>query len=245
MKKEWINRYFRRLGFEIHGNGYLQSLHKNVSKEDAFETQMKIFKGKVNVILDVGANRGNTALKYASLFKRATIYAFEPFPETLNKLYDNVKGYDNIIPTPFAISDSNGKSIFYSNANEDTNSLLPSDVIGANSDRQVKNISSLYVDTVTLDAFCQNHHVSQIDILKMDIQGSELSALKGAQSLLINKKIKLIYTEAYFRKQYVGQPLFHDISTFLEPYGYYIQDIYNPIYGKGNLLWCDAIFVSG
>jgi hypothetical protein len=77
----------------------------------------------------------------------------------------------------------------------------------------------------------------------MDIQGAELLALKGAIKLLEEKKIGLIYTETYFRRQYNNQPLFHEISKFLADYGYYIQDIYSPIYGKGSIAWCDAIFL--
>jgi hypothetical protein len=98
------------------------------------------------------------------------------------------------------------------------------------------------VEVCTIDEFCRNRCIDTIDILKLDIQGSELSALRGASGFLRDKRIKLIYTETYFKKQYENQPLFHDLSKFLEQYGYYLQDFYNPIYGKGDLVWCDVIF---
>ena len=111
------------------------------------------------------------------------------------------------------------------------------------SDEQVKTIGQTIVNTETIDSFCSIHKIDKIDILKMDIQGAELLALKGAIKLLEEKKIGLIYTETYFRRQYNNQPLFHEISKFLADYGYYIQDIYSPIYGKGSIAWCDAIFL--
>ena len=72
----------------------------------------------------------------------------------------------------------------------------------------------------------------------------ELNVLEGALKLLIDGKIKLIYTETYFKQQYINQPLFHDISKFLYNYNFYIQDVYDPYFSENNLLWCDSIFVN-
>ena len=194
MKKENINKFLSRFGFEVHGNGYIQSLKKTSFKEDAFEVQYKILSGEARFIFDVGANRGDTAIKYSTLFDQAKVYAFEPFPETYEKLLNNIKNYEKIVPGQFAIADKKGQAVLFSNFNEDTNSLLPSDKIGLSSDQQVKNKSSITVQTQTIDNFCLDKNIQQIDILKMDIQGSELAALKGSVDLLEKNKIKLIYT---------------------------------------------------
>ena len=132
---------------------------------------------------------------------------------------------------------------FYVNKNVDTNSLLKSAKIGLSSDSQVANESVIEVPCIKLDDFCDENNITDIDILKMDIQGGEFSALRGAANLLKEKKIKLIYLETYYREQYVDQPLFHDISKLLHGYGYYLQDIYHPIYGKGSIAWSDVIFL--
>jgi FkbM family methyltransferase len=244
LNKENINKFLRRFGFEIHGNGYMQSLKKTSFKEDAFEVQYNLLSGNADCIFDIGANRGDTAKKYASLFNKAKIYAFEPFPDTYSKLLTNTKEIKQIIPNTLAIADFRGDAILYSNHNEDTNSLLPSIKMGLSSDQQVRNKGSLTIPTDTIDNFCKENNIDQIAILKLDIQGSELAALKGAVRMLEKKKIKVIYTETYFRQQYKDQPLFHDIASFLFGYGYAIQDIYSPIYGNGKLAWSDAIFVS-
>ena len=62
--------------------------------------------------------------------------------------------------------------------------------------------------------------------------------------MLIEGKIELIYTEAYFIEQYENQPRFDEISTLLFKYGYRLQDIYNIIYGDGCIAWCDLIFIK-
>lgn len=59
-----------------------------------------------------------------------------------------------------------------------------------------------------------------IDILKMDIQGGELLALKGAQSLLEASRIRLLALEVEFKPLYKDQPLFWDICAYLYRFGY-------------------------
>jgi FkbM family methyltransferase len=243
MKKETINKILRRFGVELHGLGFIQSLKKSDFQENAFDVQQKLMLNAPNVIFDIGANRGDTAIKYSNLFPTAKIYAFEPFEETFKKLKNNVKDYPNINIYNFAIADTIGETILHINKNEDTNSILSSSKIGLSSDDQVKTIGQTIIKTDTIDAFCLSHKIDKIDILKMDIQGAELMALIGAKKILAEKKIDLIYTETYFRRQYNNQPLFHEISKFLADYGYYLQDLYAPIYGNGSIAWCDSIFL--
>ncbi len=142
-----------------------------------------------------------------------------------------------------AIGDKKGKNTLFVNKNVDTNSLLKPSRIGLSSDKQVANVSTIEVDVWTIDEFCRTNDINFIDILKLDIQGGELAALKGAETLLSNKQIKLIYSETYFKQQYDRQPLFHDIAKYLEQFGYETQDFYNPIYGNKSLAWCDVIFL--
>jgi len=245
MKKSVINKYLRKFGFELHGTGYLQSLQKGAFKEDAFETQKEILDNKASVIFDIGANRGEITLKYQSLFLSATLYAFEPFLDTFEILASRTKDFSNIHIFQKALSDKQETKIFYINNNVDTNSLLKPKKMGLSSDAAVRNISSVEVETSTIDEFCDKYNIKMIDILKLDIQGGELAALKGAEKMLKSKRIRLIYTEAYFREQYDMQPLFFDTACYLKQHDYNLQDLYNPIYGKGSLAWCDAIFLPG
>lgn len=244
MNKKTLNKILRRFGFEIHGTGYLQSISKTSFKEDAFVCQKNILGNSCKIIFDAGANRGDTSLRYLELFPKASIFAFEPFPASFEILNLRLAKEKNVFGFQKAVGEKSGRETLFINKNVDTNSLLKSGKIGLSSDRQVANISGINVQVCTLDEFCGENNINFIDILKLDIQGGELAALKGAKNLLSEKKIKLIYSETYFRQQYEEQPLFHDISKYLEQFGYAIQDFYNPIYGKNSLAWCDVIFLA-
>lgn len=242
MNKKVINNFCRKFGFEVHGLGYIQRQQKRSFKENPFEKQREFVK-HANVIFDIGANRGDTIEEYVKLFPDAQIYGFEPFAESFNILQTNVKMYQNVKCYKTAIADKPGNQDFFVNKNADTNSLLEPQKTGLRSDILVANKTKIVVEVITIDSFCEAKKISCIDILKMDIQGGELAALKGCEGMLSNQSIKLIYLETLFVRLYKNNPLFHDISKHLEGFNYYLQDLYDPFYGNGSLTCCDSIFL--
>ena len=244
ISKTHLNKIIGRLGVEVHGKGYLQSLAKGEFKKDCFQIQQELIKRKNPLIFDIGANRGNITAKYMETFPSATILAFEPFPDSFQILRNRFSTNKKVFCFQKAVASTAGPKEFYVNKSIDTNSLLRPQKTGLTSDEQVYNISTITVDTIVLDDFCKAENIRHIDILKMDIQGGEFDALNGLKNLLSQREIDLIYSEVYFVEQYERQPLFHDISKLLFQYGYQLQDIYNPIYGKGSIAWADVIFVK-
>jgi FkbM family methyltransferase len=241
--KNRINKYLRNFGAEIHGIGYIQKLRNSDAKKDEWQRQREILGDKVKVIFDVGANRGKTTTKYLELFPKASVHAFEPFPKSSEIFKQAHQESSRVIFNEIALSNKIGRAEMSVNKSVDTNSLLQSKNIGATSDKYCKQVDSISVETKTIDNYCNSHNVSEIDILKMDVQGFELEVLKGASEMLKSGRIKLIYSETYFAQQYVDQPLFHDISKYLYEHGYVLQDLYDPYFSEKKILWCDSIFI--
>lgn len=108
------------------------------------------------------------------------------------------------------------------------------------------------VETVRLDSL---HDCGVVDLMKLDIQGGELMALQNAVEKLA--RCLVIECEVEFICQYVDQPLFSNIESFLRGEGFvfhsfmgYGSRYIKPIANKDNLLsagsqwlWSDAIFV--
>lgn len=241
--KNKLNKVLRRFNVELHGTGYLQSLAKGEFKKNEFNFFREFYGEQQIVIFDVGANRGHTISRFFELFPTAKIFAYEPISLLCNELQIRFKNNQQLILECCGIGQVTGEMNFYINKSLDTSSFLPSKKTGLNSDAQVQTIDEVMVPVKTIDYCFKEQNLSAIHILKLDIQGGELKALHGASHLLAEKKIGLIYTEAYFVQQYVDQPLFYDIALFLQSFGYVLQDIYNPIYGKNKLAWCDAVFI--
>lgn len=245
--KDTVNAILRKLGLEIHGVGYLNMIRQKDFKKDPFESQKKLVQGKkVSTIVDLGGHIGGMSLKYHKAFPDAQIYPFEPFPESYEKLVENTKAFPAIHPIQAASSNHNDGSTFFVNTKHDTNSLLkakPSD--STTLSRVPTSSHAINVETMTLDSFALAHGIDHIDILKMDIQGAELQALQGAEGLLKEKKIGLIFTEIWFNTQYENQSIYLDLGNYLQQFDYYLSDFFNAYYLGDRLGWADAIFLAG
>jgi FkbM family methyltransferase len=200
------------------------------------------------LVLDVGANAGSVTAHYRQLFPNAQIHAFEPMPQACAFIRDRLKADSRVAVHQAAVCATCGPVTFTVNATSDTSSLLAADVeaIPASYRYGMSASSTITVPGITIDEFCVQNDINHVDILKMDIQGGELSALQGASALLRQQAVSVIYSEAFYLPFYKEQPLFGDISAYLSSHGYRLHGIYNPTFSgqTGRLQWSDCIFVS-
>jgi len=145
-----------------------------------------------NVVVDLGANIGYYSLILAKLVgNEGKVFSFEPVPKNFSKLEKNIKlnNYSNVIAENIAISNFNGQ----------TELFVSQKTIGGSTLYEPKQIKShqnflpISVSTMTLDNYLKsktNHE--NIDFLKIDIEGSEVNALKGATNILKNPKLKIL-----------------------------------------------------
>src|SRR5438132_1013505 len=82
------------------------------------------YQEEINTIFDVGANQGQFATTAIYYYPDATIYSFEPLPDTFNKLKRNTRKNKNIFHYNFALGNSEGSMEFYSNKYSHASSAL-------------------------------------------------------------------------------------------------------------------------
>jgi FkbM family methyltransferase len=237
-----LKSLIRQLGYEIRRRPLGHRFGLN-----AFDDQRELLAGApVETILDVGANAGQTARHYLDYFPQATIHCFEPDPDTYGRLAAAFQSEARVKPHRLAVADADGIKTLFVNRFDPTSSLLP---VAGGAGRYVdasltEPAGRTDVVATRLDEFCRRHGLERIDVLKLDIQGCELMALRGAEGLLRQAAVRLIYTEVLFAGLYEGQAFFHDIERFLDAVGYRLFGIYDLHYaGMGGLAWADAIFL--
>lgn len=240
--KRLLKPYLSYIRFLIAKSNYNISPINNLCWKDKYALLKDI---DVKVIIDVGANKGTISKKYKEMFPEARIISIEPIKDFCINIKNN---FDWAEVYNFALSDNCSKKVFNINSSIDTSSLLETDLNSIpksyiNLQNVVKKIN---VDTITLDKLASDLEIEKINILKLDIQGGELNALKGAKKLLKNNQIDLIYTESFFLPFYKDMGLFGDIASFLFDFEYKFHGLYNEVNSgySGRLQWCDAIFVS-
>jgi FkbM family methyltransferase len=198
------------------------------------------------VIFDVGANVGQTARRYRELFPQASIHCFEPFVPSFRQLQAALAGDARVELYAVALAAKSGSALLKANRSSATNSLLASDERAAHywGPELLDTQSEVEVETRTLDDFCEERTVAHIDVLKLDVQGTEYAVLEGARALLTSQQIDLVYMEVIMAPTYVGQRGLHDYLALMDAANYRLFDFYNPARRDGRLIQSDIIFLS-
>ena len=184
------------------------------------EDQMAIVSSP-RIILDIGANIGQTATRYRAMFPEAHIFSFEPDPETFKKLEAACAGDTHVSPIPFALSDRQARIPMNIMEHSVVNSFLQPIGDWAKAEKVIE------VQTTTVDLFCREHGIEQIDILKVDAQGAELAIFHGASESFQRRAVGAVFTEVYFDPVYTGMPVFADLDRELRSHGFRLHGIYS------------------
>ncbi|MCW8912410.1 MAG: FkbM family methyltransferase [Flavobacteriales bacterium] len=144
-------------------------------------------------IFDVGANVGQYQRMLAeNLNIPSNIYSFEPANDSFGIL--NTDKQNNVRNFQFGFGDKQQKVTLYKDENK---SQLAS--IYKKTDNDYYNLKSMDIEETiylrTIDDFCEEEKISKIDFLKLDIEGHEFFALKGAESMLSQNRINFIQFE--------------------------------------------------
>ena len=107
-----------------------------------------------------------------------------------------------------------------------------SDLCGQVVKAQDNNSTSISVRR--LDEFCLVEHISAIDLLKIDVEGNELSVLKGTSGMIERNAIRAIFLECDFNKEDKQHSYFFDIFDFLSEEDFVFTDF---------LMLCDIVLV--
>ncbi len=195
-----------------------------MTKEEYFLDEIFTFTDK-EIYVDAGAFDGDTVLgfiKKVREFKK--VYSFEADKNNFDKmllrlqLAEQVYGKDKINCFNAALADYTGKISFLSLGNESSKV------------NKIKLDNGSKLDCMTLDSV-----VEDATYIKMDIEGSELDALKGAEKLIKSKKPKMAIC-IYHRSEDLWQiPAY--IHTLVPEYKMFIRH-------HGNIYYDTVLYVT-
>lgn len=213
-------------------------------EDDAYRISVELCGRSDPVIIDGGAHRGGSVEAFSRFAPQAIFHCFEPDPWLAKELAETFLGKPNVRVVMAALGESKGKASFNINVSRPTNSLLPpGDALQSDLQSLCKLVEKVEVDIITIDAYCEEQSLSQVDIIKLDLQGYDYKALLGAQTALRGTRVVLI--EVLFVEIYKGCNLFPDVLRLMGELGYTLFTLCGLHYGSHDeLLWADAIFVN-
>lgn len=180
------------------------------------------------VVVDVGANQGDFSLKCHTLWPKARILAIEPHPRTFQTLSLRCAS-QAIHRWEGALSSSEGvmELLDHGDGEQSQMNSLASDVAVAETRFSemagCKPTARVPVKVSTLDTVVKNFNMNRIDILKIDVEGAEVSVLEGARQLLHKSLIGMIAVEWSARNAHnKGTNTLESIIACLNSYNYYL-----------------------
>jgi len=196
---------------------------------ELFGMNVYYFKSASNspVIIDLGANIGDSVLYFKWLYPKSIIYAFEPLPIAYNMLVNNVKlnNFKNVSTYNVGLGIKKQKLDFYSDQ-EGTSRI---------SSINTESSHKISVQVNKLSSYKEITKLKRIDLIKIDVEGAELSILGDIKSILY--KTEKVIME-YHLTEKVSDNSFDKIINILKEAklkptftGYYrnSQNLGNPI----------------
>ena len=165
--------------FDIYSNGELTIAKKIIANF----TNPTIF--------DIGANIGDWSSAILEVSPEAEITIFEPNPNLYINLTERFKLNSNVGLEKLAL-----------NHQEDVISFYLNDSLDAHGNNSIYNhyylepsSQKVEVKCVSLDRYCEDNNIANINFIKADIEGAEINLLRGASRMLQQKKIDFLQIE--------------------------------------------------
>ena len=167
---------------------------------ESFETMVfeKYLKKGMRV-LDLGANIGfYTLLSSFKVGNEGKVFAFEPSPQNQKLISSSLKenSFSNVVVVNSAVSDFVGKSFLYVSPYYNSEHSLFNFHYSSGTNN---NLHKIEVDVTTVDKTLEETGDHAINLIKMDIEGSESKALKGMKKTLDENQNIVLITEFWPR----------------------------------------------
>jgi len=228
-----IKKIFTKLGLEL-----------NLIKYSSDYNLLGFRNFDFDVVIDVGANKGNYVKKFLEAFPKAEIYAFEPLPDMFSQLKE-IKN-KNVHVYNLAIADKSGFLPFYFDVDDPSaSSFLKNTDFSKKMWRRSKlRHKKIKVPIATLDEIMTEKIKPSTKILvKIDVQGYEMEVIAGAKKTL--KKSIACVLEISRAAHYKNQPDFDEIYQAMKKLGYeYVGNWFQCIFRNGAIAYLDAFFVK-
>jgi FkbM family methyltransferase len=180
-----------------------------------------------DTVFDVGANIGELTLLFSKFCgSEGSVHSFEPTVSTFNKLQNlvNIFQLKNVKINNLAVTDQSGVISFnvYEEEFSSWNTLATRPL--HNYGISIQEPKSVDIASISIDDYCECNSIKNIDLLKIDVEGSELNVLKGARKMFSEGKIKICVFE-------FGQTIFdmgntiQEFKNFFSAYDYEIKNV--------------------
>jgi FkbM family methyltransferase len=190
------------------------------------------------VVVDGGANKGRVADRLLRALPDCRLVAFEPQPELARKLSKRFAADPRVTVRAMALGEAAAVLPLTVLSRPTLSSLFaPTGIHAKYAGEHLTETAVVDVEVVRLDTV-----VSRADVIKLDLQGYELPALRGASGLLGG--VSAVVAETALYPLYEGQALLGELEAYLAGFGLVLDSLCDPYRdATGRIASGDAVFV--
>lgn len=235
--KRFFDRSAKRLGYQV------RPITGEKLGYNPFDDMARLIRlsatAQPPVVFDVGANIGQSITRIRETMANSIIHSFEPSPGTFAQLRQNTVGVRHLKLNNVGLGACRGELPFLENDCSDMSSFLePGSACWGEVGQPVT------VPVRTVDDYCDSEAISRIDVLKSDTQGFDLEVIKGAERMIREHRIHLIFIELTFCELYKGLPTLDEIYKHMRERDFSLVLFYRFTHQNGRAGWSDALFAS-
>ncbi len=219
----------------------VRSIAKLEAPEKSFFLKTIIEQREELTVFDVGAFTGEFSFDLHQYVPQARFYCFEPYSLAFEQLKILAKEWANFTLCNCALSDETNTRHLYEYGYPKTNSFLQLRDITETKDA-IKQGTTV-AKTTTLDLFCADRQIDQIDLLHVDVNGTEIDVLNGALGMIRGNKIFCVSIIHRFDSPYSNSCVFDEINQVLYGNGYQLIEVMIVSRGKSRMKKAQIIYV--
>ena len=182
-------------------------------------------------VVDIGANRGQFALVTRHCQPLARVFSFEPLHAAAATFRAVFADDDRVTLHEVAIGPVPGNATIHISRRDDSSSLLPITATQVALFPGTAEVATAIVRVAPLREFIPAAKIEAPALLKVDVQGYELQALRGCEDLL--NRFAYVYAECSFMELYAGQALADEVIAWLRERGFKLRGVHNMDYDRG------------
>ena len=217
--RSYLLTQFARLVVQIRDNDCNPEIERN--GESLIQAAIVSASTSASIFIDVGANVGDWSASLVRAGATGRIVCVDPLRRNLSALRAKLDllGKANYETVECALSDAQGEAEFFTAQDvllSGHDSLFDMRGIGYR-----EGVDRTRVRTNTLDALAAELGLERIHFLKVDVEGNELSVLRGARALLSKESIDFIQIE-FGHAARAARVYLHDIVNYVGEFNYRI-----------------------
>jgi FkbM family methyltransferase len=196
----------------------------------------------IATIFDVGANVGQSTLRFRESFPEAAIFAFEPAEAAYGTLLRTIESLPRVQAFRLALGREASRAHMRAKGSSPTNRIVEAPSL-------LERSGLAPVAIVAGDAFAAEHGIDRIGFLKIDTEGHDLDVLVGFQRMLSEMRIDVLQTEVGMNPENTRHAPLEAVKAYLESLGYRVVFLYEQTLdiafsGRPVLRRLNAVFAS-